>query len=986
MPTTKNSVTLPLSTPKRTFVNEREEQLVFILSPEPKWGNYVVYPARVTDEGEYYCYLGRYGEAEGKNLPEEERKLLSQCRLLEPGELYARFGKKYKTEQLFQTKMDDKTLKSVRTYMDKTVGELLDAVFRLGLPLFLREDRWDNPYKKNQLTRSDKVVRPLLSFKRGEQDVRYSLRLLVDEETIRPYGSGMRILTEQPGLVLWNNCVYTLDEGFSGTRVKPFLQKSEIVISRENEAAYFRTFILKNIGHAEIEVEGFDIVDVPVSKQMVLQLTSDLQDRPVLDVRFKYNGRTLQLNSKKSYLVELKEEEGQYRFYKLSRDYAWEREMLNYLEMMGVNRTDSAFTVEGCDTWDKMLDWVRDQQESLDYLRIAVSQERLTHPYYIGGYRITHSREAAAADWFQLKAEIVLDNGVKFQLKDLWNNILSGKREFVLPDGSIFLIPEEWFARYSGLLLFARQGKSGSIMLKAGQAALLDRMMSTGEGGQDEPLPLEEVDLLPPAALKATLRDYQLHGFRWLCRCYHQGAGACLADDMGLGKTVQTISLLLKYKEESCRRTGLAHADVAEETSRPDYHTCLIVAPASVEHNWRSELQRFAPSLTVLSYIGVHRMRKREALQTWDVVTTTYQTMRNDVDFFASQQFGVVVFDEAQSFKNRGSQLYQAVKQLKADHLVALTGTPIENSLSDLWSLMDVINPGLLGGFASFQKHFIRPVENTFSEKHLESLNRLVQPFVLRRTKGEVLKDLPERTDEIVYCEQTPEQKKVYDEELSKARNSLLEQASDPFASHRAFNALRAIGRLRQLANEPRLLDEAETAQSGKFQEVFRMLESLRDTGHKVLLFSDYVKYLDLVGAEMDNRSWRYARLVGATKDREQQIAAFADNPDCQFFLISLKAGGVGINLTEADYVFILDPWWNTAAEEQAIGRAHRIGQKQAVFVYRFVTVGTLEERILEIQRKKSRLSQAVITEGADKLPLTTDELEGLIAGKDVEA
>ena len=745
------------------------------------------------------------------------------------------------------------------------------------------------------------------------------------------------------------------------------MQKEEIIIPRENEAAYFRTFILKNIGNVEIEVEGFDIIEPQVNKQMVLLLENDLLGNPVMDIRFKYNGRTLLPNNKKPYLVELREEEGTFRFSKLSRDFAWEKEMQNYLLMLGMNRTEQGYwAVEGCKSWVEVLEWLREQQEGLNYLHIAVSQEKLSHPYYSGGYHITHTKEGSAADWFQIKAEITLDNGVKFQLKDLWKNILEGKKEYLLPDGSVFIIPEEWFARYSGLLLFARQGKSGAIMLKTSQAALLDKLVESEKTFSEVKMELADVE--PPTGLKGTLRDYQLKGYRWLCACCLQGAGACLADDMGLGKTLQTIALLLRYKE-----TKHVQEDV--------YHTCLIVAPASVEHNWRHELQKFAPSLLVTSYVGINRSRKQEALMRWDVVTTTYQTMRNDIDFFANQHFGFVILDEAQMFKNKGSQLYQAVKALNADYRIALTGTPIENSLSDLWSLMDVINPGLLGSYTSFQKHFIRPVENTFSEEHLMQLNKLVKPFILRRTKLEVLQDLPERTDEIVYCEQLPEQKKIYDEELSKARNLILEQTFEQNASGRAFNALRAIGRLRQLANEPRLLDPALKETSGKFQEVFRMLESIKDSGHKVLLFSDYVKYLDLVAAEMDSRKWKYAKLVGETRDRERQIDKFSQETDCQFFLISLKAGGVGINLTEADYVFILDPWWNTAAEEQAIGRAHRIGQKQAVFVYRFVTTGTLEERILEIQRKKSRLSEAVITVGDEHVPLNTAELENLITG-----
>lgn len=967
-----------------------EEQLIFILSPEPKWGSYVVYPARVTDKGDFYLYLGRYGNGDNSpSLSREELHILELCRKYESGELYRIYGKgKYRTEQLFMNKMDEKTLKNIHAFIDATVNEILHLIAKNDFSLFLRENRWDNPYKENRIYMDKNSLKPLLKFRRNEENIRYTLHLSCNDEIIRPFDSDLKIITEQPGLVLLQNRLYELSDGFSGTRIKPFLQKEEIIIPRENEAAYFRTFILKNICNEDIEVEGFDIIEPQVCKRMLLFLEQNLLGKPVLGVKVKYNERILPLSLHKPFIVELKEEEGQYRFYKLSRDFAWEHTVMDYLQTLGLTyMPEGYFILNGSEQWADVLNWVAANQAELEEHQIDFSQERLEHPFYTGGCRLSYSRESVVSDWFQLKAEIILDNGNKLFLQDLWENILSHNREYLLKDGSVFLIPEEWFARYSGLFLFARPGREGTILVRNTQVSLLKDMPSgTVVSDAGEALP----SVFPPVTLKATLRDYQLKGFRWLYKLYKQRVGACLADDMGLGKTVQTIGLILKYKEETKRKNNLWNSssqqldlfitdDGAGEGEEPSFYTCLIVAPASVEHNWRNELQKFAPSLTVSSYIGMHRARKQSALMRWDVITTTYHTMRNDIDFFSRQHFGIVVFDEAQMFKNRDSQLYQAVKALDAEHFVALSGTPIENSLSDMWSLMDVINHGLLGSYSSFQKHFIRPANTAFSELHLSVLNKLIQPYLLRRTKEEVLQDLPERTDELVFCELTREQKRIYEEELSKARNQILEQSLEQNVSQRTFNALRALGRLRQIANHPALSDTGYQGNSGKFQEVFRMLETLKSNGHKVLLFSDYVTFLDLIADEMDARNWSYAKLVGMTRNRKRQIDYFNNEKGCQFFLISLKAGGVGINLTEADYVFILDPWWNTAAEEQAISRAHRIGQKQAVFVYRFVTSGTLEERILDIQRKKTQLSDAVITLGDEHIPLNAKELENLI-------
>ena len=399
-----------------------------------------------------------------------------------------------------------------------------------------------------------------------------------------------------------------------------------------------------------------------------------------------------------------------------------------------------------------------------------------------------------------------------------------------------------------------------------------------------------------------------------------------------------------------------------EETANDErldlpYRTSLVVAPASVVHNWRNELSRFAPSLSVMTYTGdtSKRKDKRIALMRWDVVLTTYRTLLNDIELLSQNEFGIVVFDESQAFKTATSQIHHAVTRLHALHRMALSGTPVENNLQELWSLMNVLNPNLLGDERSFQNAFVNPIAVQMEESgeyqlssRRDLLRRLIAPYFLKRTKEEVLSDLPERQDEVVVCAMTDEQTSQYTEELSKARNEWL----DPTASSqgRQIHILAALQRLRQIANG-----------EGKMGVVFDYLENLRQTTHKVLIFSEYVTLLEQVGSEMTSRGWNYALLTGQTQDREQVIAHFQQSPDCQIFLISLKAGGVGLNLTAADYVFLLDPWWNRAAEEQAIARAHRIGQQRSVFVYRFVSAGTLEEQILTLQDRKQSLIDSVM-------------------------
>ena len=395
---------------------------------------------------------------------------------------------------------------------------------------------------------------------------------------------------------------------------------------------------------------------------------------------------------------------------------------------------------------------------------------------------------------------------------------------------------------------------------------------------------------------------------------------------------------------------GKSDSDRADSGMHLPFLTSLVVAPASVVHNWRNELSRFAPSLMVMTYTGdtAKRKDKRIALMRWDVVLTTYRTLLNDIGQLSRHEFGVIVFDESQAFKTATSQIHQTVCQLRGLHRMALSGTPVENNLGELWSLMNVLNPNLLGDARSFQDSFVNPIAQQMEDSRRELLRRLITPYFLKRTKEEVLDDLPERQEEVVVCPMTDEQSSRYAEELSKARNEWLDPQAD--RQGRQIHILAALQRLRQIANG-----------KGKMEVVFDRLENMRETRHKVLIFSEYVTLLEQVGSEMTSRGWKYAMLTGQTKEREQVIAYFQQSDDCQFFLISLKAGGVGLNLTAADYVFLLDPWWNRAAEEQAIARAHRIGQQRSVFVYRFVSSGTLEEQILTLQDRKQSLIDSVM-------------------------
>jgi SNF2 family DNA or RNA helicase len=388
----------------------------------------------------------------------------------------------------------------------------------------------------------------------------------------------------------------------------------------------------------------------------------------------------------------------------------------------------------------------------------------------------------------------------------------------------------------------------------------------------------------------------------------------------------------------------------------------LIVVPASLIQNWMNEIERFAPSLKVAAHTGIHRPRNTAGFKYCDVIISSYHTVRQDIDFLREYEFHYVILDESQMIKNPHSKLYRAMSDLRASHKMVVTGTPIENSLTDLWSQINFVNEGLLGSLSFFKKRFVRTIEKKKDQDQEQRLKDLINPFILRRTKEEVAKELPPLYEQYRFCNMTDEQKRLYEEEKSTIRNNLLENLEEIGLERSALMVLKALTRLRQLSNHPLMVEDDYEYGSGKYDEVFRNIESVVSEGHKVLIFSSFVKHLDLYARELDRLNWEYARLTGATVRRQDQVDKFQNDPGCRIFLISLKAGGVGLNLTAADYVFMLDPWWNPAAEMQALNRAHRIGQDKSVFVYRFISNHTVEEKIQRLQQRKSELAKTFIT------------------------
>ncbi len=577
-------------------------------------------------------------------------------------------------------------------------------------------------------------------------------------------------------------------------------------------------------------------------------------------------------------------------------------------------------------------------------------------------------RVSSEIDWFDVDA-VVQFGDTQISLKDVRKAVRRRERFVKLADGSLGEIPAEWLEKYRYLFSMSEETDDG-LRLAGAQITLLDQLLMEGDRVEADAefqrrrehlRGFEEIKpSVMPQNISGTLRPYQKSGVDWLHFLHDYGFGGCLADDMGTGKTFTTLAFLQSLSETN-------HATAAT----------LLVLPRSLVFNWEREAAKFTPSLRLLNHAHATRAKDLAQFDEYDLVLTTYGILLRDIELLRRHRFHYVILDEAQAIKNPLSQSAKAVRLLAADHKLSLTGTPVENSTVELWSQFAFLNPGLLGNFEHFRTEFAGAIEKNHDEIAAAFLRKLVHPFILRRTKDQVAPELPPRTEEILTVELEPGQKKLYDKTRDFYRDQILGIVDGSGVSDARMKILEGLLRLRQIANHPRLVEPDTRAVSGKFERLLETLETLRAEGHKALVFSQFVSMLTLVREALDARKIPYAYLDGQTQDRQARVDAFQSDPNLPFFLISLKAGGVGLNLTAADYVIHIDPWWNPAVEMQATDRTHRIGQTRPVFVYKLITRETVEEKILLLQdRKRALVSQLISTETSFFKSLTKQDIE----------
>lgn len=905
---------------------------------------------------------------------------------------------------------------NIRPFIEKKITEMLPLIRSGEILFYQKQGRSKILYAHHayQVYRNDIMTH--FTFRLEPKQFSYQLQCSYE-------GQPLSLTEKKPVAVLVSNpatlllgmdllCFHHIESKL----IQPFTNKRTVNVDAAESERYIDNILIPIARYHEITTHGIAITEEKRLCEAVLYLEETIYNTELLKINFRYGDTIFTPHTSNEPSKVFYRKNGESIFF-YQRNLKAEARAIEQLKLSGLDRvSDVHFKLSPSATEKSLSEWINHHREMLQQNYCLTSdQENL--PYCLDEIRIEQSCEDGP-DWFDLHITVLIGN-LRIPFTRFRKHILEGKREYLLPDGRVILLPDEWFSTYANLLEMGKPSEKG-IRIQRTFVGVVNSLLAN----QMDAVSFQQPALpqAVPNGLKAQLRPYQQKGFDWLVRLYEQNLGGCLADDMGLGKTLQTLTLLqFIYKgnlpehtpEAANRNESLSKENLNEKEKKPSkvneqgqfelfsFHSTddllpgyeqtrteekpagqpivprkpstLIVVPTSLLHNWRREVKRFT-TLSITEYTsGIHLSKDHPEwyFDRFHLIFTTYGTMRNNIDLLSRYPFEYIILDESQNIKNSESRTFRTAVQLQGHHRLVLTGTPIENSLKDLWAQFCFIQPDLLGDESSFQKQFINPIRqgNQRMEKRLQ---QLISPFILRRSKSEVAPELPELTEETIYCDMTEEQSNLYQQEKNSLRNLLL-QPHKSTEKHQNLTILNGILRLRQLSCHPQLLLPDCKTPSGKLELIIDTFDTLRSEGHKVLIFSSFVKHLEIIAEEFQRRRWKYALLTGSTNNRQSEIAHFTEQPDVQAFLISLKAGGVGLNLTQADYVFIIDPWWNPAAEAQAIARAHRIGQKKQVIAYRFITQDSIEEKILQLQEEKKRLAEIFITD-SDSMPHLSEQ------------
>lgn len=896
-----------------------------------------------------------------ENLDSGTKKILTVCESLKPDFIFKKFSAKIKSAKtIADLQKDSKIEFAIRQHLQLNLSSFYTLIVKEQFPLSI-DMGIEKDFYRSRVTTNLLDFEPQIEFNKHEEGITYTLSLKENETTFLPMNNSITILLDEPGWLIIDKKLGQLKD-LNAKKLSPFITKKSIEIPSKLVDTYFKNFIPEIAKKIDIEATGFEIELRDTIISQTLQPVYDFfKNCYYLNLYFDYNGYSFDATKTKkthSFVDFSIANEPKIIQFKRNAD-----EALYTDKLLGIGLTKIKNELFGRNSDAEIHDpytniqFVIDHKEELENLGFTIQNLRLESKEIITeNHTISASKEETKEDWFDIK--IIISIGTyKINFSEMIPNIKSKERLFLLPDGNYFLIPLEWLSKYSSLAKLSKT-ENGNLLLRKSNFAALDA------------IPEIKTDVIHKAEyassdlLKATLRPYQIDGVKWLLGHFNSNLGACLADDMGLGKTLQTLAVLVAVQEQLGFTTKTTNFDLFqnETTIEREPLKTLIVLPSSLVFNWYNEAIKFTPHFSKMQYIGNDRKLLQHRLESTDLIFTSYSIVHRDISILEKYNFRYLILDESQYIKNKNSKIFKAINKINTAHKMALSGTPIENSLDDLWSQMQFINPDILGSYTFFAENFKIPIEKKQDENSLSELKNLIQPYILRRTKEQVLKDLPELTEQIYYCNMDPEQEKLYEKEKSKARNFLLKtDGSGPDK----ISIINTLMKLRQLSNHPKMIDQESEIDSGKYIAVTNYLENLVKGKQKTIIFSSFVTNLNFYSDWCKANKIDFCEITGETPahKREQQVKLFQEKENPLLFFISLKAGGVGLNITKASYVLFLDPWWNPFAEKQGVGRAHRIGQLNKVNVIRFISKNTVEEKIIKLQENKKLLSDSLLEE-----------------------
>jgi non-specific serine/threonine protein kinase len=755
-------------------------------------------------------------------------------------------------------------------------------------------------------------------------------------------------------LFLYNHTFYLWQKPEDVLQAEKFIKNGNIKLTKENWSQQMQKLIMPLTKDYQVEFDKSLIKEVKSGEPEVKLMLQEKGDYLVFQPIFTYKGFETKASDKDTItipdgdkiLIVHRNKEAEMRF--LDKLSALHSQFIRPQE-------GNSLILKGPDVLKN--NWFFLFVDSMKESKVPVfGFEALRNFRFNTARPSTHIHVSSGLDWFDAKVEIDFE-GQRVGIADI-KKALASKQSFVqLGDGTLGILPDEWLKRYS-LLFKVGDGKSDKLRLSKYHMSVIDELYENRNASElsfalDEKFErLREFKNIPeiiaPDNLQAILRPYQTAGYQWLNYLNDVGWGGILADDMGLGKTVQALTMLQHYKTQEGKLMA------------------IVVCPTTLIYNWENEIKKFTPELSYKIHHGSLRTRDVAELQKANIIITTYGTLRSDIQVLLKIFFDYIVLDESQAIKNPASKVTRAACLLTAKNRVCMSGTPLQNNTFDIFAQMNFLNPGLLGSMDFFRNEFANPIDKFGEQEQKDHLRKLLYPFILRRTKEQVAKDLPEKTETILFCEMETEQRKIYDAYRNSYRDKIMGVIDQQGIDKSQLTILQGLMKLRQICDSPAILNEEDKHpnHSIKLDELTREIqENIGE--HKALIFSQFLGMLALIKDKLREEGVPFEYFDGSTSinDRQKAIENFQNNDQCRVFLISLKAGGVGLNLTAADYVYIVDPWWNPAVEQQAIDRTHRIGQTKNIFAYRMICIDTIEDKILQLQERKRKLASELISD-----------------------